>query len=278
MSSNRVVAVTGATGFVGRSVLAALETTGVQVKPIIRSGARDRLPTQGHQVVTTEDLFQETDDWWTRSLDGVDTIIHCAWYAEPGRYLNSATNLQCLTGTLELAKGAARAGVRRLVGIGTCFEYDLSQPVLTTKTPLRPESLYASTKAATFLALTSWSKTVGISFAWCRLFYLYGNGESPQRLFGYIRSQLERGSDVELTSGQQIRDYLDVAIAGVKVVETALVDVEGPVNICSGQPATVRSLAEALADEYGMRERLRFGVRPENVTDPICVVGVPGTQ
>jgi dTDP-6-deoxy-L-talose 4-dehydrogenase (NAD+) len=57
-------------------------------------------------------------------------------------------------------------------------------------------------------------------------------------------------------------------------VETVLSDEQGAVNICSGIPITVRQLAEQVADEYGRRDLLKFGVRPDNLVDPPCVVGV----
>jgi dTDP-6-deoxy-L-talose 4-dehydrogenase (NAD+) len=50
--------------------------------------------------------------------------------------------------------------------------------------------------------------------------------------------------------------------------------VQGPVNICSAQPITVRQLAETIADEFGRRDLLRFGARPDNLVDPPCVVGI----
>jgi dTDP-6-deoxy-L-talose 4-dehydrogenase (NAD+) len=36
----------------------------------------------------------------------------------------------------------------------------------------------------------------------------------------------------------------------------------------------VRHFAEQIADEYGRRDLLEFGARPENLVDPPCVVGV----
>ena len=90
----------------------------------------------------------------------------------------------------------------------------------------------------------------------------------------YLRSKLENGVPAELTRGEQIRDFLDVAEAGRMIAEVALSDQIGAVNICSGTPITVRQLAEQIADEYGRRDLLRFGARPDNIVDPPCVVGV----
>jgi dTDP-6-deoxy-L-talose 4-dehydrogenase (NAD+) len=58
------------------------------------------------------------------------------------------------------------------------------------------------------------------------------------------------------------------------IVEAALGPVQGPVNICSGKAITVRQLAETIADEFGRRDLLRFGARPDNLVDPPCVVGI----
>jgi nucleoside-diphosphate-sugar epimerase len=271
-----LVLVTGGTGFVGRHVLRVLAEEGVQVRGVARpgrAGALDEVPTEA--VLVTDDLFAEPVGWWVDACRGVDIVIHLAWYAEPGRYLRAPENLDCLAGTLALAKGAAAAGVRRVVGIGTCFEYDVAPGHLAVDTPLRPASPYAAAKAAAYLALSRWLPERGVELAWCRLFYLYGEGEDPRRLVAHIRTRLGAGESIELTSGTQVRDYMDVADAARRIVEVARCGEQGVVNVCSGVPITVRDLAERIADEYGRRDLLRFGARPENPADPPVVVGVP---
>jgi dTDP-6-deoxy-L-talose 4-dehydrogenase (NAD+) len=146
--------------------------------------------------------------------------------------------------------------------------------MLSVETPLRPLTPYAGAKAGAFMALSQWLPQQGVEFAWCRLFYLYGEGEDARRFVPYLRAKLRAGETAELTSGEQIRDYLDVAEAGRMIVETALGAMQGPVNICSGTPITIRQFAEEIADEYGRRDLLRFGARPDNIVDPPCVVGI----
>lgn len=260
-----MILLTGSTGFVGRQVLLQLHERGIRPRLICRS---DKKMTGA--VTHTKDLFSESSEWWADKLTGVETIIHCAWYAEPGKYLQSPLNLDCLRGTIEMAKGAVQAGVRRIVGIGTCAEYDVSYGYLSPDTPLKPTTLYAACKAATFLALSQ----LAVDFAWCRLFYLYGEGEHPKRLFPYIRKQLESGQPVELTSGNQVRDFIDVKDAACMIVDVALSKHTGAVNICSGKGVTVRHIAERIADEYARRDLLKFGARPDNAFDPPMVVGI----
>lgn len=273
---NGVVLLTGATGFVGRQVLRELVERGVQVRVVVRNEKKFQLaPMDGiEKVIITPDLFVESVDWWADVCTGIDTVIHAAWYAEPGKYLHSTKNIECLTGTLHLARGAAQSGVRRFIGIGTCFEYDTSACMLSINSPLRPLTPYAGAKAGAFISLSQWLPLQNVEFSWCRLFYLYGEGEDERRLVAYVRKQLEKSELVELTSGTQIRDFLDVREAGRMIVDVALSGEQGPVNICSGVPITVRQLAEQIADEYGLRDLLKFCARPDNLVDPPCVVGV----
>lgn len=270
------VLVTGGTGFVGQAVVAALAARGLALRCVIRRGTSDRLPIlkAGLDTVETDDLFAEGPEWWAAACDGVGTVIHLAWYAEPGKYLTSDRNLDCLSGTLSLARGAARAGVKRFAGVGTCFEYDLTGGDLTVDTPLDPLTPYAAAKASAYLTLNRWLPLQGVRFLWARLFYLHGEGEDARRLVPYLHGQLAAGLPADLTSGTQVRDFMDVKDAAQLIVADTFSARDGATNIASGRGITVRQLAEGIADRYGRRDLLRFGARAENLTDPPRVVGL----
>ena len=133
---------------------------------------------------------------------------------------------------------------------------------------------YAAAKAELYKLLSQLLSSQSIEFSWCRLFYLYGEGEDERRLVSYIHKQLSKCEKVELSSGKQIRDFLDVAEVGRIIVDVSMGSQHGPINICSGIPITVRQLAEKIADEYGRRDLLNFGARPDNLVDPPRIVGV----
>lgn len=271
------ILITGAAGFVGLQIVNAYKNLQVQLLPVVREGTLETFEGQANieRVITSPDIFSESDIWWATNCKDVDIVIHAAWYAEPGKYLFANQNMDCLIGSLGLVKGAVSAGVKRIVGIGTCFEYELTAGVLSINTPLKPITPYAAAKAALYLGLKEWLPKESVEFSWCRLFYLHGVGEDERRLAPYIHNQLKKGEVAELTSGKQIRDFMDVSDAGKKIAEIALSDLNGPVNVCSGVPITVRQFAEQIAAEYGRLDLLHFGVRPENLVDPACVVGIP---
>ena len=154
----KIVLLTGGTGFVGRHLAAELAARGYLLRFVVRTGRATAVTRTAalESVVETANLFTESVDRCADMCAGVDTVVHAAWYAEPGRYLVDEQNFACLTGSLTLGRGAAIAAVRRFVGLGTCFEYDTSVGRLSPDTPLKPASLYAAAKAATFLNLMNW--------------------------------------------------------------------------------------------------------------------------
>lgn len=269
------VTLTGATGFVGRQILHNLLERGCPVRVLVRDPSRVGIEAgRALEVVQTPDLFAEEPARLEALLDGSETLVHAAWYVELGKHYASPLNLACLTGTLNLASAFAAVGGKRFVGVGTYAEYDPSAGLMTTDTPLAPNTLYATCKASAFEVLRSFLDTEGMSFAWCRIFCLYGEGADERMLVPYIRSRLEAGQEVLLTRGDQVRDFLDVKDAARMIADVALGQRRGAVNICSGEGVSVRQLAESIADEYGRRDLLRFGARAENAFDPPRVVGV----
>ncbi len=269
------VLLTGATGFVGRKIYKNLLKQEVDIRIVARRTSINKIsdldPTT--EILFTDDLFAESFEWWSLALNNIDLVIHAAWYAEPGLYLESEKNNDCLIGTLVMAKAAVKARVKRFVGIGSCFEYDLNYGILSTKTPLNPITLYARAKVAAFQVLSAYFLLNKTSFAWCRLFYLFGEGEDPRRLVPYLHLQLSQGKIAELSAGDQIRDYLNVEEAGRMNVFEAFGEKSGPINICSCVPQKIRDMAEKIAQKYERLDLLKFGVRKDNITDPPVVLG-----
>jgi dTDP-6-deoxy-L-talose 4-dehydrogenase (NAD+) len=259
------VVLTGATGFVGRQIHRWLADAGHEVTVVLRPGSEERLivPVDRQALLTSADLFAESEEWWKTALTGVDAVVHCAWYVVPGKYLDASENFDCVSGTLCMARGAAAAGVRHFIGVGTCFEYLLS-----------PATLYAACKLSVYHMLTQFFTKQGTNFSWCRLFYLFGEGEHPARLVPYVRERLGKGEVARLSAGTQRRDFLDVVQAGAMIANVVATGQSGAINICSGKSITIRQLVEAIADEYGRRDLLEFGTAAIHPSDPAAVVGI----
>ncbi|MGV1897094.1 NAD-dependent epimerase/dehydratase family protein [Agrobacterium vitis] len=272
----KTILLTGATGFVGRQIHRALLDAGHSVVAVVRPHSASVLAAEGRaaRVIETADVFAQSADWWAAQCQGCDAVIHAAWYVEAGKYLDSPLNFHCVTGSLALAQGAARASISHFIGLGTCVEYRLPSDHLTVDSPLEPKTLYAAAKLSTYQMLDRYFAGLGLGFSWCRIFYLYGEGEHPARLVPYLRQRLEQGAIAKLSKGTQWRDFLDVKEAGKMIAGVVDTGQTGAVNICSGKAVTIRALAERIADDYGRRDLLEFGTAEIHPTDPLAVVGV----
>ena len=272
----KTILLTGATGFLGKKILDALNSKDITIYVISRYDESFFVDYQNvTKIIKTKNFFTESADWYKNICNEVDIIIHAAWYAEPGKYLESDLNIECLSGTINFAKAATEEKVQKFVGVGTCFEYDLtSSNPLDIDSQLNPLSLYSRAKASTFKLLEKLFNNHKVDFLWTRVFYLYGEGEDSRRLVAVLRSKLSEGKVVDLTSGNQIRDFMDVELAGSLIADASLSKNVGPFNICSGIGVSIRELAENIADEFGRRDLLNFGALEDNINDAPYVVGV----
>lgn len=272
----KTILLTGASGFVGRQIAKALQSRGHRLRLVLRPGGllRGGLAVDGVDALETHDLFAEDADWWASRLAGIDTVIHAAWYVEPGKYLDSPVNVDCVIGSLALAQGAIQAGVKHFIGVGTCFEYKLPNAEITETSEPGPVTLYAAAKLALYGMLARRFAEAGTDFTWARLFYLFGEGEHPARLFPTLHRKLSAGEPMLLSSGDKIRDFLDVAEAGRLIATLAETRQTGVANVCSGRPVTIRQIAEEIADIYGRRDLLEFGAVTVHPRDPEAVAGL----
>jgi nucleoside-diphosphate-sugar epimerase len=266
------VLLTGATGFVGSHVARVLLAQGHEVHaPVRPSSQRARIADIERDLrLIAHDLL--VDEPAALASHKPELCIHAAWYAEPGRYLSAPVNVDFMAASARLALTLAEAGCRRFIGVGTCFEYDVSHGRLTETTPTRPRHLYSAAKLSVALLLEQIAASTGMSYAWARLFYLYGPHEHPRRLVPAVTTALLRGEEAPVTPGEQVRDFLHVEDVGAAICAIAGADLTGPVNVGSGVETTVKELVGVIEDLIGTCGLVRLGARPYAEGEPMRIV------
>jgi nucleoside-diphosphate-sugar epimerase len=253
----RGVLVTGATGFIGREVLAPLRERGFEVHGIGSSDADLLAP--GAAAAVIEELRPTH-------------LLHLAWYAEPGKFWTSPLNERWERASVDLVRAFLAAGGERVVAMGSCAEYDWDAvgdgDCSETATPLRPSTPYGVAKHRLHEEAAGIVAEHGATLAWGRMFFTFGPREHPARLVPAVVLPLLRGEPAETTDGHQVRDFLH--ITDVAAAVAALLDnpVTGPVNIGSGTGVSVRALVELVADAAGRPDLLRVGALPSRASEP----------
>ncbi len=268
------VLLTGASGFIGSHVARLALAEGHEVMALVRPGSSlRRLEGVQDRVQLLEGDLQDARALETPLRASVPEVcLHLAWYAEPDQYLGAHENLDCLKGSLTFMRILHRIGCRRLVIAGTSLEYESSTSAVAETSPIHPTTLYAAAKHSLFLTASNFDAHDEWSVASARIFCVYGPWEDPRRLVPFLISKLLAGEMCELSPGEQIRDYSHVGDVAGALWAIAKSSVVGPVNIGSGQPVTVSSVAEQLGEILGRAELLDFGARPSPLGDPPFLV------
>jgi nucleoside-diphosphate-sugar epimerase len=122
------------------------------------------------------------------------------------------------------------------------------------------------------MMLSAFAAETGIRSAWGRIFHAYGPFEYPQRLVASVASSLVRGQPASCTHGRQIRDFLHVADVGSAFAALLASELEGPVNIASGEPVAILEVVSALAECAGRPDLIRLGALSAAPGEPARLV------
>ena len=273
------ILITGSSGFVGRYILKELLKKKAAITLLIRNNSEKKFSFNIDDVnkIFIDDLFNKDVNWWLKILRNIDCVVHAAWYVVPKNYINSEKNYECLNGSLNMLKAMQILKINYFVGLGTCYEYDFrfSNNIIKTSTPLNPKSPYTIAKVSLLNYLRKLEKTSDFKFAWCRIFYIFGEGEDERRLIPYIRRNLIRSKKVKIKNGNFIRDYISVEKAGKLIADIAYNSNFGEFNICSGEGKLIKNIALDLATKYNKTHLIEFEDSKKIESEPLKIVGDP---
>ncbi len=270
------IALTGATGFVGRHVLDELTRRGLAATLLVRPSTRLPDAWAGHDVVRFDLGDASGRDF--AAAGRPDVMIHLAWDGLPN-YGSPHHVEQELPAHLGWLKGMLGAGLRHIVVAGTCFEYGMQSGLLGEGLSTQPANAYGRAKDQLRRQLEALCEArpdpARFALTWARLFYMHGEGQSPNALWPQLRSAVARGDAAfAMSGGEQLRDYLSVAEVARRLVDLALVGQgAGVVNVCSGQPVSVRALVESWIAANDWRIAPDYGRRPYSENEPMAFWG-----
>jgi nucleoside-diphosphate-sugar epimerase len=281
--------VTGAAGFVGRSIAAALLARGESVRGIdnLITGKEENLKgLEGMQFIKG-DLVNPDD--CARACEGVEIVFHEAALASVPRSVADPanTNLHCVTATLNLLVAARAGGVRRVVYAGSSSAYG-DTPTLPKHEGMLPNPIspYAVAKLAGEQYMKAFTRVYGLETVVLRYFNVFGPFQDPASHYSgvlaiFCRRMLAGEQPTIFGDGEQSRDftYIDnVVQANLLAAEVPAEKISGKVmNVATGSRVTLNETFRILRDLTGYKGEAAYGPsRAGDIHDSLADVRLAG--
>ena len=259
--------VTGAAGFIGRSIAAALLARGETVRGIDNfiAGKRSNLVGLDSMEFIEGDLADPAA--CAQACEGIEIVFHEAALASVPRSVDDpvATNVNCVDATLNLLVAARAAGVRRVVYAGSSAAYGDAHTLPKHESMLPdPISPYAVAKLAGEHYLRCFTRVFGLETVVLRYFNVFGPYQDPTSHYSgvlaiFCRRMLSGEPITIYGDGEQSRDftYIDnVVNANLLAAAAPAAKVSGRMmNLATGTSITLNEIFKILRELTGYKDQ-----------------------
>jgi UDP-glucose 4-epimerase len=266
--------ITGASGFLGKKILARSILQGINIHVMGRSPVPENVGFSRVDVRERQAVFEVV-----RAV----CPTHILHLASMGVTRDKSSLEELLlantVGTDNLLNAASTLSTKPyVIMLGTAYEYESSEKPLGEDSTVNPKSPYAITKTASAFCMSNYAHVLPMLYM--RLFNLYGPGEPDARLIPYIVECAHKGVTVDLTGCEQLRDFMFVddfvEVVGKLLSSSSTKNVGTEIlNVGTGIPIPLKQLILTVVEilkAQGIAADINFGALPYRKEDPmICI-------
>lgn len=235
------IAVTGASGFIGKKLCLALLKRGHEVVSLCRNS----IATDSTDLVAFRHIPYVMGEMLPKEavVFSPEALVHLAWGGIPDfSERRCVENLESQVRFITQIKSLSQ--MKKVIGAGTCSEYGAKQDICFETDRISSDSYFSWAKQTLLEYFRISCQEKQIALVWFRIFYVYGPGQRTESLIPtLIRSYRSKIMPV-LKNPTDANDYVyidDVVNAFVKAIENP--DCHGIINLGSGVTTTVAKVA-----------------------------------
>jgi UDP-glucose 4-epimerase len=260
------VLVTGGSGFIGSHLVETLVQRGADVHCLLLPAD----PAPNLNGVRCAIHIHRGDLGEREQVEAVvravrpETVLHLAAVGVADVNVEPALAVRVnVEGTLNLL-AALDGDYRVFVNTGTCHEYGSNEPPFREDQDPRPALPYAITKTAVWHFCRRYIQTHQWPIVTVRPFAVYGPRQASNAFIPACIRAARRGTDFQMTGGEQRRDLVFVSDVVEGFIQAATVPdaVGGTFNLCTGQEIALYDIAQAIVSEMGDPIAIRRGALP----------------
>lgn len=270
MCEEKSVLVTGANGYIGSHVVKFLLDQGRKV--IACDLRNDNVDLRAHFIKLDVLLLSEKKDLY-EDLGKPNVVIHLAWQDGFNHYADS--HMENLMSHFKFLKNIIDGGCQSVAVMGTAHEIGYHEGKISEDTPCNPLSYYGIAKNTLRQLMFVYVKDKRVSFKWLRAFYITGDDYNNHSVFTKLLELNRQGQkEFPFTKGTNQFDFIDVRDLAKQIsVASVQEDVNGIINVCSGEPVSLKDKVEEFIKEKKLKIKLKYGVFPPRQYDSPVVYG-----
>jgi UDP-glucose 4-epimerase len=269
--------VTGAAGFIGRSIAAELLASGESVRGIDNFSTGKRENLVGLEAMDFIEADLNDADACVKACKGVEVVFHEAAIPSVPRSVVDpiSSNHSNVSGTLQLLVAARDAKVHRVVYAGSSSAYG-EAPTLPKREEMLPDPIspYAVSKLTGEYYMKSFYRVYGLETVVIRYFNVFGPHQDPSSHYSGVLAkfslQMLAGQEPTIFGdGEQSRDFTfiqNVVRGNLLAAQAPAQEVAGQVfNLATASRITLNETVKILRELTGYRGEVRYA--PERTGD-----------
>ncbi|MCI0502367.1 MAG: NAD(P)-dependent oxidoreductase [Fusobacteria bacterium] len=269
------VIITGATGAIGVALSDLLIQAGCEVYAICRPGSENINNLRKHEKLNIVECdIADLLSLENKLIKGFDAFYHLAWIGTIGPLRNShELQLNNLRHTLDAVVVAKNLECRVFIGTGSQAEYGHFNIPADENTITQPFTLYGAAKLSAGHMSRVLAKNIGLKHIWVRIFSVYGPYDDTNTLISYLIRELKQGISPDLTSCEQIWDYLHSYDAAEAMIMLAIHGLDSETYcLGSGKSRPLKDYVDEINEAFDTKIKVNFGAKPysENQVMYLC--------